>query len=312
MPPHNYRSRSSSSGASSPMNLYSPSTHCNARSASPPQPADIATLCSPSSASHAGDGHDDTTAPRVLLQPPPGLEKYAHLCSSHGITVKAAPVRPRLHTSTSVPSLQPHVSATQVGTHPVRLSATFKRSASTALAGTHNPVGADPRAETGPFPKPRALVLPMVKFGHTKPDGLGHIDIADSDLMHHQYGLSVFSGTQAQHAETPPTSSQRLAEGFMRLFFKKPAITFPTSLISSLRTLATRTPSSPTLWFPPSRKTPQAKVRGVWSYSSSEVCCDALHFLEHRRSHFALHTSTMSLPRNVTHPQSYFNGYTGT
>ena len=36
--------------------------------------------------------------------------------------------------------------------------------------------------------KPRALVLSMVRFGHTKPDGL---NTADSDLMHHQYRLSV-------------------------------------------------------------------------------------------------------------------------
>ena len=45
-----------------------------------------------------------------------------------------------------------------------------------------------------------------------------------------------FSGTQAQRAGTPPISLQRLAEGFMRLFFKKPVITSPTSPISSLRT----------------------------------------------------------------------------
>ena len=70
----------------------SPSAHCNAGSASPPQPADIATLCSPSSASHASDGHEHTTAPRVLLQSPPGLEKYARQFASHGILVKAAPV----------------------------------------------------------------------------------------------------------------------------------------------------------------------------------------------------------------------------
>ena len=31
----------------------------------------------------------------------------------------------------------------------------------------------------------------MVKFGQAKPDGLGHINTADSDLMHHQYRLSV-------------------------------------------------------------------------------------------------------------------------
>ena len=74
----------------------SPSAH---GSASPPQPAVIATLCSPSSASHAGDGHEHTTAPRVLPQPPPGLQKYARQCASHGIPLKAAPVRPRLCTS---------------------------------------------------------------------------------------------------------------------------------------------------------------------------------------------------------------------
>ena len=31
----------------------------------------------------------------------------------------------------------------------------------------------------------------MVKFGQAKSDGLGHTDTADSDLMHHQYRLSV-------------------------------------------------------------------------------------------------------------------------
>ena len=66
-----------------------------------------------------------------------------------------------------------------------------KRSASTALAGTHNPVGSDPRTGTGPFPKPRALVLPMVSFGQPKSDRLGHIDTVDSDLMHHQFRLSL-------------------------------------------------------------------------------------------------------------------------
>ena len=166
------------------------SAHCNAGSALPPQPPDITTLCSPSSASHASDDHKNTTTSCVLQQPPRGLERYAQLCTTHGIPVRAAPVRPRLCTSISVTPPQPHVSTTQVGTHPMRSATAYKISAS-ALAGSHNPVGADPRAGTGPFPKPRALVLPMVKFGQSKPDGLGHIDTADSDLMHHQYRLSV-------------------------------------------------------------------------------------------------------------------------
>ena len=91
-----------------------------------------------------------------------------------------------------------------MGTHPVRSSATYKRSASTALSRTHHPISADPRAGRGPFPKPRALVLLMVKFGQVKPNGLGRIDTVDSDLMHHQYRLSLFfSGTHAQRAGKP-------------------------------------------------------------------------------------------------------------
>ena len=38
----------------------------------------------------------------------------------------------------------------------MRSAATGKRSDRTALAGTRSPVGTDPRAGTGPFPKPRA------------------------------------------------------------------------------------------------------------------------------------------------------------
>ena len=48
-----------------------------------------------------------------------------------------------------------------------------------------------PLCGTWTFSKASALFLSMIKFGHVKPDGLGHIDTADSDLMHHQYRLSV-------------------------------------------------------------------------------------------------------------------------
>ena len=105
----------------------------------------------------------------------------------------------------------------------------------------------------------------------------------------------------------------------MRLFFKTPVIMSRTSPISSLRTLATRTllscstrtPLSLTLRCLPSRKTPQVKISGVWSYSSFEASCDALHFLEHRLLHFAQYTFTMSWPKNVMHPLSFFTGFTG-
>ena len=113
-----------------------------------------------------------------------------------------------------------------------------------------------------------------------------------------------FTGIQAGRAGTLLTLSRLPVESSMRLFFK-PVIMFRTSLISSLRALATRTlpscssrtPSSPTLCSSPLRKTPQVKVRGVWSYSSFEASCDALLFLEHRLLHFAQYTFTMSWPK---------------
>ena len=92
--------------------------------------------------------------------------------------------------------LQPHFNTTHVGTHPVRSAATYTRSASTTLAGTHNHVDADPRAGSGPFPEPRALVLPMVKFGQSKPDGL-------SDLMHHQHRFSVLQWNPGPARKNP-------------------------------------------------------------------------------------------------------------
>ena len=75
-----------------------------------------------------------------------------------------------------------------MGTHHARSATTGKRS---ALAGTYNLADTDPRAGTGPFPKPRALVLPLVHFGQSKLEGHGGIDTADSDLIHHQFRLSL-------------------------------------------------------------------------------------------------------------------------
>ena len=122
----------------------------------------------------------------VLPQPPPGLAQpapppelaaYSHLLTNVS--------------SSSCHSQQSPVSTTHVGTHPVRTASSAKRSASTALAGTHNPIGSILRTDAGLFPKPNAVVLPMVNFGQPKSNGLGPIATADSDLMHHQFRLSL-------------------------------------------------------------------------------------------------------------------------
>ena len=113
-----------------PLDRAVPRTPGDASSASLPQPTDIATIYSPSSTSSTSDRRVCTTAPRVRLNASPplsGLEDQAPLSSSRGIPVEAAPVLPRWQTSTSAPSLQPHVGTTQVGTYADRSSATLQK-----------------------------------------------------------------------------------------------------------------------------------------------------------------------------------------
>ena len=43
----------------------------------------------------------------------------------------------------------------------------------------------------------------MVKFGHSKHDGLGRIDTADRDLMHHQYRLSLLQWSPGPAGRNP-------------------------------------------------------------------------------------------------------------
>ena len=113
--------------------------------------------------------------------------------------------------------------------------------------------------------------FPLVHFGQSKPEGHSGLDTVDSDLMHHQFRLPFFNGIQARRAEILLTLSLLTAVSFMQLFFKKPAITFRTSLSSSLCALATRTSLSCstrtllslTLQFSHSRSTLRAKVLGV-------------------------------------------------
>ena len=116
--------------------------------------------------------------------------------------LQLAPLRPRLRSGQSRPH-KPPACTIHVGTHHARSATAGKRSAGAALAGTHNLADTDPRAGTGLFPKPRALVLPLVHFGQSKSDGIGHIDTADSDLMHHQFRLSLLQWNPGQARRNP-------------------------------------------------------------------------------------------------------------
>ena len=187
------------------------------------------------------DGLVRTVAPRALLQPPPGLEQFApppglaidaHLYTTHGASVSNAPPRVRLQSAISVSPPQPPACTIHVGSHHPRSATTGKRSASTAMAGSHILAITGSRAGSVPFPKPRPHVLPLVHFGQSKPEGYTGLDTADSDLMHHQY----------RPARKQPTDIVSAACGkFHAVIFRKPVIMFSTSLISLWPSPTTRT-----------------------------------------------------------------------
>ena len=97
--------------------------------------------------------------------PPPGLEQ-----PTSSPVIATQPQSLTNVSSSLCFTLQPTASTTHVGTHPVR-PAGAKRSASTAQAGNHNTNGPCPRTEVAPFPKPNAVILPMIIFGHSKTSG---------------------------------------------------------------------------------------------------------------------------------------------
>ena len=136
--------------------------------------------------------------------------------------------------------------------------------------------------ELVPFPKPSVLVLPLVSFGGSKP---GYIDTVDSDLMHHQYLLSVLQWNPGPARRNPTNNIAAACGRFHEVILQEASDNVPhisdqfiahTGNTRTSPSCSTRTPSSPTLWFSPSRKTPQAKVRGAWYYSSFEHCRPSL------------------------------------
>ena len=208
-----------------------------------------------------------------------------------------------------------------MGTHPVRSAATGKGSASTALAGTHNPVDTDPRAGTGPFPFPRAVVLRLVHFGQSKPEGHGYIDTADSDLMHHQYRLSVLQWNPGPARRNPTNIVSAACGKFHAVIFQKASGHVPHI---SDQFLAYTGNTDRAILLNKDTFEPDPMVlayredstsKGTWGMVLlivRSLAATPLHFLEHRRLHFALYTSTMSWPRNVTLPLIFYDGYMGT
>ena len=247
----------------------------------------------------------------VAPLPPPGLEQPAPS------PVIATQSRSLTNASSShCPTLQQTASTTHVGTHPVR-PAGAKRSASTAYAGTHNSNGPCPCTGVAPFSK-HNTVIPMINFGHSKTSGPSPIATADSDIMHHQFRLSLLQWNPGPGAETLPILSPLPVVNSMQLSSRKPVTMSRTYLPISLRTLttrtlpfcSTRTPLCQALLLSRLRSTLRAKILGAWCCSLSVPCFVVLLFLDHLQSHFALHISTMLWPRNVTLPPNFSNSFT--
>ena len=153
----------------------------------------------------------------VLPPPPPGLEQPVPLpelaAYSHLLTNVS---------SSSCHTQQSPVSTTHVGTHPVRAASSAKSSASTAYVGTHNSNGPCPRSEVAPFPKPNAVILPMINFGYSKTSGPSPIATADSDIMHHQFRLSLLQWNPGP-ARRNPTNIVSAARGRFHAVFLQEA-----------------------------------------------------------------------------------------
>ena len=205
----------------------------------------------------------------VVPLPPPGLEQPAPSpeIATHSQSLTNA-------SSSHCSTQQLPASTTHVGIHPVR-PAGAKRSASTAYAGTHNSNGSCSRTEVAPFPKPNAVILPMINFDTPRPAALVPLPQRTAISCIINFAFPSYSGTQARRAEILPILSLLPVVGSMQLSSRKPATMSRTSLITSVHTLttrtlpfcSTRTPLSQTLLFSRSRLTLRAKILGAWCYS---------------------------------------------
>ena len=248
----------------------------------------------------------------VLPPPPPGLEQpvpppelaaYSHLLTNVS--------------SSSCHTQQSPVSTTHVGTHPVRIASSAKRSASTALAGTHNPIGSNLRTDTGLFPKPRAVVLPMVSFGRPKSNRLGPIATVDSDLMHHQFRLSLLQWNPGP-ARRNPTNIVSAACGRFHAVILQEASDHVSHISDYFRVYTDNTDlaillNKDTFEPDPTVLTFKADSTSKSSWGMVLPIVRALLrsrlFLAHLQSHFARYISTMLWPRNGVHPLTFFNSF---
>ena len=241
----------------------------------------------------------------VLPPPPPGLEQpvpspelaaYSHL--------------PTNVSSSSCHTQQSPVSTTHVGTHPVRTASCAKRSASTALAGTHNSTGSTLRTDAGLFPKPKAVILPMVNFGHPQSNGPGPIATADSDIMHHQFRLSLLEWNPGPARRNPSNIVSAACGRFHAVILQEASDHVP-HISDYFRAYTDNMDLAILLnkdTFEPDPTVLTFKADSTSKNTWGMVLLIVRALLRRPslsgtlQSHFALYISTMLWPRNVMHP----------
>ena len=212
-------------------------------SVSPPPLPDIAMTCTLSSSSYDSDDLVHTLAPRVLLQPPPGLEHLpasllmptcalhmAYLLQRHFYDpdyVRLFQSRP--HSRLFAPSMWEHIMRAQL--LPAReLPVLLWREPTILLI--------------------QNLVQGLALFLNCEPSFFLWSTLDNPNLLGTVVLIQLtvisciinsvfpfFNGTQAGRSEIPPTLFQLPVGSSMRLFFRKPVIMFRTFPISSWRTL---------------------------------------------------------------------------
>ena len=141
--------------------------------------------------------------------------------------------------------------------------------ASTAPAGLHASMHNASRTGCEHFPKPVPIVLPMSRLSELKPSWQGHLVESVSDLMRHQYRLSVLQWNPCPTRKNPTQILPAACGRFQAVILQEAGITRRMFRSSSSRTpTATTSPSCSTrtrsdlLRSSPSPRPPQAKTHG--------------------------------------------------
>ena len=148
----------------------------------------------------------------------------------------------------------------------------------------------------------------MVSFGQAKPDGLGYIDTVDSDLMHHQYRLSVLHWNPGPARRNPTNIIAAACGRFHAVILQEASDHVPRI---SDQFIAYTGNTDLAILLDKDTFEPDPMVFAFKEDSTSKGTWGMVLLIERgllRRPSL----SAMSWPRNVTLPLIFYNGYMAT